>query len=396
LSFIPPHNAPGEMKDWANWVQKRDAERKARDAEQDRLIAMLLKEMNAGARLTTLVNNRLGDLSTATSGVRGLPDGGVDGNVLRVGTTTPPFWGADILNQMGTYFIDLKAGDDYWLRYAGEANQTNVAAILPAAEITDGGTTLEPLANADMDFFPVNLVVTVEPATDLEEFTLNIPNDNWFGNGAPFWSLQLENKSDTNRARVNIAGAALIYAGTNIPVNGDESVWDIDPDYRAAWFVSTAYFSVGTAVTPMSVSEATYPARQVLDPFYMRDVAGRRHMFPYFSPGTVTVAELPFKPTNDETNPIFISCVRATVGTAPTGANMIIDVLLNGTTSVLDTPLVITAGTTTGVGTVTTTSWASGDIAVAEWVPGDFLTVEVTQVGSTVPGSDLTVQVWAG
>lgn len=81
---------------------------------------------------------------------------------------------------------------------------------------------------------------------------------------------------------------------------------------------------------------------------------------------------------------LFLSCtldsVRANVGTAPTGASLIAVVKKNGTTSLATAT--IAAGTNTvlvsGIG--------------AALVAGDYLTVDVTQVGSTVAGSDLTVQ----
>lgn len=72
-----------------------------------------------------------------------------------------------------------------------------------------------------------------------------------------------------------------------------------------------------------------------------------------------------------------ISQIRASVGTAPTGANLIVTVYKNGT-SIGTTS--ITAGSFTGTSTPGT-SVASGD----------YVTVSITQVGSTVAGTDLTV-----
>lgn len=78
--------------------------------------------------------------------------------------------------------------------------------------------------------------------------------------------------------------------------------------------------------------------------------------------------------------------VRASVGTAPTGASLIVDVLKNGTTmytTQANRPT-ITAGNFTVVATLPdVTSLASGD----------YITVNVAQVGSSVPGSDLAVQI---
>lgn len=83
-----------------------------------------------------------------------------------------------------------------------------------------------------------------------------------------------------------------------------------------------------------------------------------------------------------------ITNVVATVNTAPTGASLIIDVLLGGATIYGITPAnkpTIAAGDTEDLGTNTpdTTALSQNDI----------LTVQVEQVGSTIPGADCIVQI---
>lgn len=82
-----------------------------------------------------------------------------------------------------------------------------------------------------------------------------------------------------------------------------------------------------------------------------------------------------------------VTSIRASVGTAPTGASLIVDVLKNGTsifaTTTVNRPT-IAAGTNTALaGTPDTPSFAAGD----------YITVNVLQIGSTVAGSDLTVTI---
>lgn len=82
-----------------------------------------------------------------------------------------------------------------------------------------------------------------------------------------------------------------------------------------------------------------------------------------------------------------ITGVRLTVGTAPTGANLIIDVLKNGTTIF-----------TTSANRPTITAGSnSGGPGSAPDVPsiaaGDYLTVNIDQVGSTVAGADLVASI---
>lgn len=76
--------------------------------------------------------------------------------------------------------------------------------------------------------------------------------------------------------------------------------------------------------------------------------------------------------------------VRIHVGTAPTGADLIVDVNQNGTTifsTQANRPTITDGSTTSGETTPDVTSIAENDE----------ITVDIDQVGSTVAGSDLTV-----
>ena len=84
--------------------------------------------------------------------------------------------------------------------------------------------------------------------------------------------------------------------------------------------------------------------------------------------------------------PHTITAVRASVGTAPTGAAIIVDVLVNGTTIYAvpaNRPTIAISGNTATGGAASTTSLNAGD----------YLTVNVSQVGSTVAGADLSVTI---
>lgn len=81
-----------------------------------------------------------------------------------------------------------------------------------------------------------------------------------------------------------------------------------------------------------------------------------------------------------------IETVRAAVNTAPTGAALIVDVNKNGTTIYTTQsarPSIAAAGN----------SATGNSPAVTTFQAGDYLTVDVDQVGSTVAGADLTVTV---
>lgn len=87
------------------------------------------------------------------------------------------------------------------------------------------------------------------------------------------------------------------------------------------------------------------------------------------------------------TRNVTISSVRASCGTAPTGASLKVDVNKNGTTIFTNQAnrpeIAIGANTDTSVPDVTAL------------VDGDYLTFDIDQVGSTVAGSDLVIQVVA-
>lgn len=90
---------------------------------------------------------------------------------------------------------------------------------------------------------------------------------------------------------------------------------------------------------------------------------------------------------NDTGATLTMSKVRVSAGTAPTGAALIVDVKKNGASIFPTTPKPqIAASAFTGTAVPDTTAWAVGE----------YLTVDVTQVGSTVAGSNVTVTVVAG
>jgi hypothetical protein len=80
-----------------------------------------------------------------------------------------------------------------------------------------------------------------------------------------------------------------------------------------------------------------------------------------------------------------LDAVIASVGTAPTGSPLIVDILKNGVT------VFTTAANRPTIAAGATVSPLSARPDVTSFVAGDVLTVSVAQVGSTVAGSDLEV-----
>jgi hypothetical protein len=84
-----------------------------------------------------------------------------------------------------------------------------------------------------------------------------------------------------------------------------------------------------------------------------------------------------------------VTGVRLMVGTAPSGASIIVDILKNSAT------IFTTSGNRP---TIAAGANAGGPGAVPDipgLVAGDYLTVNIAQVGSTTPGSDLVVSILA-
>ncbi len=79
--------------------------------------------------------------------------------------------------------------------------------------------------------------------------------------------------------------------------------------------------------------------------------------------------------------------VNANVGTAPTGTSIIVDVLKNGTSIFNTTPA---NRPTIAVSTNTAVSGTPDTTAVSD---ADYFTVNIAQIGSTITGADLTVEI---
>jgi hypothetical protein len=102
--------------------------------------------------------------------------------------------------------------------------------------------------------------------------------------------------------------------------------------------------------------------------------------------GNLTVSTGQHRIYNDTGVPLVIRAVRASVGTAPTGAAVRVDVNKNGTT------IFTTQGNRPNIAVGTNTSKVT-NMDVTALADGEYLTVDVDVIGSTVAGADLTVQI---
>lgn len=102
--------------------------------------------------------------------------------------------------------------------------------------------------------------------------------------------------------------------------------------------------------------------------------------------GTLVTATGAHRLYNDDGATRTIQSVRASVGTQPTGASILVDVNLGGTT------IFSTQGNRPTIAVSTNTD-ESGTPDTTAWTDGGYLTVDIDQIGSTIAGADLTVTV---
>lgn len=111
-------------------------------------------------------------------------------------------------------------------------------------------------------------------------------------------------------------------------------------------------------------------------------------LFTFSVTGSVSAATGKHRIYNDTGVALTIRAVRASVGTAPVGSALTVDVNKNGTTifgTQTNRPSIAAGSNTAKAPAINTTSIADGE----------YFTVDVDAVGSTTAGADLTVQILA-
>lgn len=176
---------------------------------------------------------------------------------------------------------------------------------------------------------------------------------------------------------------------------GLELVATDDPDNNpAGWTYTVTYQLAGGLSLPAHALEL--PAGSTRDLTTYQPVPDANGTFyisstdtvavPYSKAGVLAVGAGTFRFHNPMDKPMAIKSVRASVTTPPTGAAVIVDVNVNGTTiygTQANRPS-IAAGT----------DYAEGGLPSVGTLPTDgYLTVDVDQVGSSTPGSDLVVTI---
>ena len=168
----------------------------------------------------------------------------------------------------------------------------------------------------------------------------------------------------------NGSGEAEISVLTNPMVSGYDLI------YGAAGSGDPTRFGLGTAYQSLRVTSSGTA--------FAWETINMQALYTYA--GTLVVGANALKIPNATGRTLKITKVYLIVGTAPTGAAVLVDIHKNGTTIFTNqgNRPTIADGATSGN---TTT------IEVSDWADGEYLTMEIDQIGSTAAGSDLTVAV---
>lgn len=164
-----------------------------------------------------------------------------------------------------------------------------------------------------------------------------------------------------------------------------------DPDQSPVnWTYEVSFSLEGVQIDPFSISVPEGSDQELADIIPVPSADGTFYIpggpkdVTFSMPGTIAVVTGKSRLYNDTMATRTITKVRSAVGTAP-NTSLIVDVKKGGTTIFPTTAKpTITVGTYTATAVPDTTAWASGE----------YLTVDVTQIGS--PATDLTVTISYG
>lgn len=168
-------------------------------------------------------------------------------------------------------------------------------------------------------------------------------------------------------------GGQPVTGGSGIP----DTLLDAKGDLIVASAADTAArLPVGTNGQILSADSAEATGLKWVDSPSVSTIG----QFTFSRPGAVAVVTGVGRLYNPRgVNLAFVSA-RASVNTAPTGASIELSIIKNGVTTI-------------GTLSIAASSYTSGRQTFTETIAdGDYLTINITQAGSTITGSDLVVQ----
>lgn len=207
--------------------------------------------------------------------------------------------------------------------------------------------------------------------------------------------LYLKGNTSTGAATALPASSLLLWE-VNVPIGASSITFTSARVDRRTWMATAIRIPVNSsterdALPTISGLEVTRLDTGDVQQYWSgawRTPGGSGGGAPTFSvSGTLGTGAGGLRYYNDTGQALIIKGVRASVGTAPTGASVIVDVNINGTTiftTQANRPTIAISGNTSGKVT---------SMDVTSWADGNYVTVDIDQVGSTVAGANLSVQV---
>lgn len=419
--FKPHINLPGESTPHAKWLEKFRLDQEKLNSEIIRFMASHAKGASTGARQTTDINVRTRDLENRVDASRTIPQGGEPGGVLRNPVPTgKPAWMPNFAGTTPRLYIHLEDGAP---TYEWDVYNYDREFVLPAVVFSDNGRSFDVVSwGPDASLIPIHYDIQVAPHSNGETFTIHLPSYSYaLGSGEiGNFNITIHNSWATGFSADVIFGGSVFLFGGFKQFYKDSRLppWRVavGPNYenravlpsgdQIAWMVEQSPM-LENHLSPVLRDTLDALDRSIsfpLDFYYWRYVQSRKSSTQIHLPGGLAVTSGKPVGFNDTADSRRIGLVRVTVGTAPTGADLQVTVKIAGT-SITTAPVTIPAGQTTAVvepdaythgpaGTHATDVPIGGNCVI--WFPGQLATVDVTQVGSSVAGSDLTVQVWAG
>ena len=398
-SLSKPHNAAGPPKE--NFVTPASIAPAAVDGtalasasiSEDKLDTSVQAKLNAG-------NSPIADASSTSKGVIQL-SGDLGGTAAA--PTVPGLTGkADLAHVHGIAAItNLQAALD------AKADQTTVTTAL--ASKSDTGhthsigdtsglqTALDGKASQSTTYTKLEVDTALAAKPDATNTYTKTEIDTSLAGKAStshahvvpdITNLQtsLDAKADQVALTTGLAGKAnTVHTHAIADVTNLQSNLDLKADQLTTYTKS----EVDTALAAKPDTTNTYTKTEVDTALSSKAAVVHTHKqtFPYSQAGTLALKTGTFRLYNDSDASWTIVGVRATVGSAPTGASIIVDVNVNGTT------IFTTQGNRPSIASTEFTSGFVSSMDITSVPVGDYMTVDIDQVGSTLPGSDLCVQV---